>query len=110
MEVLLNKNSYYKIAFIIITPFWLYIEDTDFQEEYSKSKTTTRIYNIIIHSLIICFLEYYNYTQTYGLEFLVKLLIFVNAYFITNIIIQHTFIDKLKNNKNDEDKQIKDSI
>lgn len=98
VNVLLNKNSYYKIAFLILIPFVIYSEANDCKEEYSKYKTKYRIYTIIVNSLIICFLEYTQYTETFGLEFIIKILIFINAYCMTNIIIQYLFIEKLQSN------------
>ena len=113
ITVLVDYDNYIKLVCIVIISLLVYFEETGCTEEYSKYKTTIRTYNIIWNSLLIFFLEYYKYTETFGLEFIVKLLIFINSYFITNIIIQYIFIHKkLKtnnNNNNNNNKQIENT-
>jgi hypothetical protein len=84
-----------KILFIILSCISICLEDYYYIEEKSKYKLKMRISNIIFNSLLIIYLQYYNYT---GNDFVIKILIYTNAYFLTNIIIQYDLFNYLKKN------------
>jgi hypothetical protein len=92
IKVLLTEQKYYHILYILFLPTMIYFEETSFKEEASSYKIKIRIYTIICNSLLICALEYFNYIELLKLNYFVKFLIFINSYFLTNIIIQSTFI------------------
>jgi hypothetical protein len=92
IKVLLTEQKYYHILYILFLPTMIYFEETSFKEESSLYKIKIRIYTIICNSLLICALEYFNYIELLKLNYFVKFLIFINSYFLTNIIIQSTFI------------------
>jgi len=110
-------NFLYKLLFIIYIPICIYIEETTFSEEISKNKMLYRSYGIIINSIIMFVLEHYNYIETYDLYYFTYLLLFVNSYFITNIIIQLIFVynskqkiqKKIKNKKKKKSKAVVNS-
>lgn len=89
---MLENMSLIKIIFMTLIPIGIYFEEKMFTEEKSKNKIMARCNSIIIISCIILYLEYFNFVSDYGLEFFIYLLIFINSYFLTNIIIQVTYV------------------
>ena len=59
----------------------------------------SRSYGIVINSLLLLALEYHDSITKYGLQFFAYLILFVNSYFLTNIIIQLIFVNNIKNDK-----------
>jgi hypothetical protein len=92
-------NFIYKLFFIIFIPACIYIEETTFGEEISRNKMLSRSYGIVINSVLLLALEYHNAIKNYDLHFFAYLILFVNSYFLTNIVIQLIFVNNIKNNK-----------
>lgn len=97
----------HKLFFIIFIPICIYIEETTFSEEISRNKMLSRSYGIVINSILLLILEYYDYINKYKLDFFAYLILFVNSYFLTNIIIQLIFVNNKKNNKENNKETIK---
>jgi len=97
MSVLLNSKKYYTILYILYLPLTIYFEETTFPEEKSKHKFKIRMYNIVCNSIVLCLLKYYNLEM----DIFVKILIFINSYFLTNIIIQYILFTQTKTNTNE---------
>lgn len=76
------------IPLILFIPGFIYFEETNFTEEISHRKLMSRVYGIIVNTIIVLFLLYFDFVSNYDLDYFVYLIIFVNSYFLTNIIIQ----------------------
>ena len=81
-----------KILFVLAIPLLIYFEENYFYEEESNEKTKSRIYVIIINSIIFLWLEFYNVIEAWDIRFFTYLILFVNAYFLTSIIFQKLLI------------------
>jgi hypothetical protein len=68
-----------------------YVEETTYFEEMSNDKMGARGYGILINTCLLLFLEYYNFVDTYDLDFFVALMLFVNSYLITSIVVQISY-------------------
>lgn len=88
LETLIQYVEPFKLMVLIFIPAFIYFEETTFTEEKSKNKMMARFYGIIINSIIVFVLEFFDWVKEYNLGFFVYLIIFVNSYFLTNIIIQ----------------------
>jgi hypothetical protein len=113
---LVNFIEPFKLIFIIFIPISIYFEETTFTEEKSKNKIMARFYSIIFNTIIILYLEYFDFVTDDGLEFFIYLLLFINSYFLTNIIIQifyTKYYEKLDDKKEDvkiQEEKIKEII
>jgi hypothetical protein len=87
----------FKITLFLFVPFFIYFEETTFTEEVSKDKIMSRFYGIIVNTFIVLFLEYFEFVNKYNLDFFVYLIIFINSYFLTNIIIQICYYKYFEN-------------
>jgi hypothetical protein len=90
--------SYKSILFVFFIPVCIYFEEITYVEEISKNKMLSRSYSIVINSVVILLLEYYDFIEKNNLHFFTYLILFINSYFITNIIIQLLFVHN-KNSK-----------
>ena len=86
----------FKIFFFLYIPIHIYFEETCIHEEFSIYKMNIRTYSVIINSIFLLFLELFDYIHTYNLYFFVYLILFVNSYFVTNIIIQLVYLQYIK--------------
>jgi len=84
--------SYKLILFVLFIPVCIYFEEITYVEEISKNKMLSRSYSIVINSVIILLLEYYDFIEKNNLYFFTYLILFINSYFMTNIIIQLLFV------------------
>jgi hypothetical protein len=84
--------SYKLILFVLFIPICIYFEEITYVEEISKNKMLSRSYSIVINSVIILLLEYYDFIEKNNLYFFTYLILFINSYFMTNIIIQLLFV------------------
>ena len=84
--------SYKLILFVLFIPVCIYFEEITYVEEISKNKMLSRSYSIVINSVTILLLEYYDFIEKNNLYFFTYLILFINSYFITNIIIQLLFV------------------
>ena len=113
---LVNFIQPLKLIFIIFIPISIYFEEKTFTEEKSKNKIMARFYSIILNTIIILYLEYFDFVADDGLEFFIYLLLFINSYFLTNIIIQifyTKYYEKLDNKNEDvkiQEEKIKEII
>lgn len=97
----------FKLIFVIFIPLFIYFEENMYREEFSYNKLTSRSYSILINTVIILVLEYFNLLDYYELNFFAYLIVFINSYFITNIIIQTFYVTyATKNEKLDESQEI----
>ena len=95
----------FKLIFILFIPVCIYFEEIMYTEEICISKLYSRGYSILINTFLILILDYFNILDHYGLEFFTCLIIFINSYFITNIIIQTIYCKyylKLEEKKTEE--------
>ena len=81
-----------KILFVLAIPLLIFFEENYFYEEISNEKTKSRIYGIIINSIIFLWLEIYNLIEAWDIKFFTYLILFINAYFVTSIIFQKLII------------------
>lgn len=88
-----NEYMSYKLLFVLFVPVNIYFEEISFVEEFSKNKMIARIRGIIINMLLVLILDFFNIIENNNLHFFVALILFINTYFITNIII-HLFHTK----------------
>lgn len=102
VEILTSDKLYKIFIFIIFLPIVIYFEEKTFNEEISKNKTYTRINSIFVNCIMLFFLQYFNFISSLHIEFFAKLIIFVNSYFLTNLIVQYYFIDKKILTKNED--------
>jgi hypothetical protein len=86
--------SYKLILFVFFIPVCIYFEEITYVEEISKNKMLSRSYSIVINSVIILLLEYYDFIKKNNLYFFTYLILFINSYFMTNIIVQLLFLNK----------------
>uniref|UniRef100_A0A6C0KZ27 Uncharacterized protein n=1 Tax=viral metagenome TaxID=1070528 RepID=A0A6C0KZ27_9ZZZZ len=86
-KIIIYNFDLIKIIFILFIPVSIYFEEFGFPEESSEFKYESRAYSIIMNSLLLIILETFNLIEKYELNFFVNLLIFVNSYFLTSIII-----------------------
>jgi hypothetical protein len=89
--------SYKLILFVFFIPVCIYFEEITYVEEISKNKMLSRSYSIVINSVVILLLEYYDFIKKNNLHFFTYLILFINSYFITNIIIQLLFVHNKTN-------------
>ena len=94
----INEYMSYKLLFVLFVPVNIYFEEISFVEEFSKNKMIARIRGIIINMLLVLILDFFNIIENNNLHFFVALILFINTYFITNIII-HLFHKKGKKQK-----------
>ena len=94
----INEYMSYKLLFVLFVPVNIYFEEISFVEEFSKNKMIARIRGIIINMLLVLILDFFNIIENNNLHFFVALILFINSYFITNIII-HLFHTKDKKGK-----------
>jgi len=90
--------SYKLMLFVLFIPVCIYFEEITYVEEISKNKMLSRSYSIVINSVVILLLEYYDFIEKNNLHFFTYLILFINSYYITNIIIQLIFVHN-KNRK-----------
>lgn len=88
-------NFEIKLLFILFLPITIFFEENNYCEEISQNKMIERSINIVINSIIILFLEYSNITNEYDLYFFTYLILFINSYFLTGIIIQLIILYKI---------------
>ena len=93
-KTIIHNLFSYNLLFILYIPISIYIEETTHIEEISKNKMISRRYGIIQNFIIILLLEYYDIIQKKNLYFFVQLILFVNSYFITNIVIQLIYMSQ----------------
>ena len=93
-----NEYMSYKLLFVVFVLVNIYFEEISFVEEFSKNKMIARIRGIIINMLLVLILDFFNIIENNNLHFFVALILFINSYFITNIII-HLFHTKDKKGK-----------
>lgn len=105
-------NFEIKLLFILFLPITIFFEENNYCEEISQNKMIERSINIVINSIIILFLEYSNITNEYDLYFFTYLILFINSYFLTGIIIQLIILYKIipsrKQKKRKTEKQKKE--
>lgn len=89
--------SYKLILFVFFIPVCIYFEEITYVEEISKNKMLSRSYSIVINSVVILLLEYYDFIKKNNLHFFTYLILFINSYFMTNIIIQLLFLHNKTN-------------
>jgi hypothetical protein len=87
----LGEHLSVKLGYILFLLLGLLFEETRYAEEMSYNKMTSRSYSILLNTILLAFLEYSGAIDYYGLQFFVILIIFVNSYFATNIIIQKVY-------------------
>jgi len=87
------KINYINISVILCFLFLGYYEENKFKNESTSSKTKSRCYFVICSSLFIFLITFFKLVKKFSLEFFVFIIIFVNAYFITNIIIKNLVIN-----------------
>lgn len=102
-EFAIDSVEPFKILLFLFVPFFIYFEERNFTEEASKDKIMSRFYGIITNTVIVLFLEYFEFVNKYNLDFFVYLIIFVNSYFLTNIIIQICYFKYLETIREEKD-------
>jgi hypothetical protein len=105
-ECAIDSVEPFKILLFLFVPFFIYFEERNFTEESSKDKIMSRFYGIITNTVIVLFLEYFEFVNKYNLDFFVYLIIFVNSYFLTNIVIQicyFKYLEKIENIQEETD-------
>ena len=105
----INEYMSYKLLFVLFVPVNIYFEEISFVEEFSKNKMIARIRGIIINMLLVLILDFFNIIENNNLHFFVALILFINTYFITNIII-HLFHTKYKKGKKQKVKSKKRKV
>lgn len=93
--------EHWQIKLLLVCYVYLssYIEEITYLEEMSKDKLVARGYGILINFGLLLGLEYFDMVDTYALDFFVCLILFVNSYLITNIVVQIIYArSQLKSN------------
>ena len=86
--------SFQFLLFVIFIPLCIYFEEVLHSEEISKNKMHSRTIGIVLNVILIFMLEFFDIIKKYKLHFFTYLILFVNSYFLTNIIIQLIFVNQ----------------
>jgi uncharacterized protein YacL len=86
--------SFQFLLFVIFIPLCIYFEEVLHSEEISKNKMHSRTIGIILNVILLFMLEFFDIIKKYKLHFFTYLILFVNSYFLTNIIIQLIFVNQ----------------
>jgi hypothetical protein len=85
------KDWQIKLGLVCYIYLSSYVEETTYFEEISNDKMVARGYGIIINTCILLILEYFNVIDKYELDFFVSLILFINSYLITSILVQISY-------------------
>lgn len=88
---LLRQHWHVKLGLVLYVLLITYVEETTFLEEMSNDKLVARGYGILTNTGLLLGLEYFQVLDTYALDFFVCLILFINSYLITNIIVQISY-------------------
>jgi len=86
--------SFQFLLFVIFIPLCIYFEEVLHSEEISKNKMHSRTIGIVLNVILLFMLEFFDIINKYKLHFFTYLILFVNSYFLTNIIIQLIFVNQ----------------
>ena len=89
------KYFYIKLFFILFIPISQVFEEMKFTEEVSSFKIKSRISFIILSTFAIFMMDHYGITDRCSLEFFKKIILFVDGYFLTNIIFKLVYLPQL---------------
>jgi hypothetical protein len=90
-NISLFKVNFVNISLIILFIIAIFYEENRFTGEFNVLKTKSRCYSIIFSSIFLFLITFFNFIKKYSLEFFVLIIIFINAYFLTSIIINKLF-------------------